>query len=179
MSINKKRINVLLIDNSYDNTGALSAILSSAISIKENYSVQFYFILPKGSECVGQVKEHGFLVYEIPMMEISKRYKNCIFYFPSLFKNALTIRSIIKNNNIDIVHVNDIYNLIGLFLKLIVHVKVVTHIRRMPDSFPIYLYKIWAYLHSKYSNRIFVVSMANKKVLNNNKTNVVYDPLPP
>jgi len=169
---------VLLIDNSLDNTGASKALIKTISEIDWPRS-QFVFLFPKGSKCVFAAREAGFAAHEIGFTEVSKRIKDILFYFPVLFINAIKTRRIIKREAIDIVHVNDIYNMVGLCLKLFWRKKLITHVRRMPESFPATIYKLWSKLHVRYADRIIAVSHANKNALPaNKKTTVIYDPLP-
>jgi glycosyltransferase involved in cell wall biosynthesis len=171
-------IKVLLIDNSVDTTGAFLALIKSANEVKGD-DFDFIFIFPKGSRCTAEAAKAGFKTYEIGFIEISRRVKDIMSYLPVLIKNAFKVRGIIKRENIAIVHVNDIFNMIGLCIKAITKTKVITHVRRMPESFPGAIYKAWASLHVKFADRIIAVSEANKRGLPpNNKTDVVYDSLP-
>jgi len=112
-------------------------------------------------------------------VEISRRLSDLLFYFPMLLKNAFSISRLIKKEKIDLIHVNDIYNMLGLCVKIFIRTKVITHVRRMPESFPKAIYKTWSWLHIKFADRIVAVSEANKRGLPiNNKTEVIYDSLP-
>lgn len=121
----------------------------------------------------------GFNAFEVPMLEISRRIPDLVAYFPRLLSNTFRLRKSIRQQSIAIVHVNDVYNMLGLSLKLFAGVKVVTHIRRMPESFPSAVYRTWVFLHTRYADRIMPVSKANKSAFpDNDKIEVVYDPLP-
>ena len=171
-------MNILLIDNSLDRTGA-SGALTKMISLMPSDEVQFIFLFPKGSNCVKLAKQQGFRAYEIKYIEISKRISDLVLYLPYLLINAFKIKKLVKKEEINLVHVNDIYNMLGLTLKLISGVNVITHVRRMPESFPALVYRIWSWLHIEFASHIVAVSNANKKALPSNiKTTVVYDPLP-
>jgi L-malate glycosyltransferase len=105
--------------------------------------------------------------------------KDLLFYFPRLYTNARKIKKLVKREGISIIHVNDLYNMTGIVTKKISGIKLITHIRRMPESFPSSIYKIWARMHLKHADHIVAVSEANKNALpSNTKTSVVYDPLP-
>jgi L-malate glycosyltransferase len=168
----------LLIDNSLDQTGASKALLQTIEVIPAN-QFEFIFLFPKNSKCVDIVRNKGYKVYELPFIEISKRVNDLLLYFPRLYINARKIKKLLKQENISIIHVNDLYNMAGIVAKKISGVKLVTHIRRMPESFPSSIYKIWAKMHLKYADHIVAVSKANKNALpSNTKTSVMYDPLP-
>lgn len=172
------RVKILLIDNSFDQTGASKALLQTIEAIPVE-AFEFIFLFPKNSKCVGHVSSKGYKVYEIPFIEISKRVKDLFLYFPRLYTNARKIKKLLKQEDVTIIHVNDLYNMAGIVTKKISGVKLITHIRRMPESFPSSIYKIWARMHLKYADHIVAVSEANKNALPSNaKTSVMYDPLP-
>jgi L-malate glycosyltransferase len=169
---------VLLVDNSLDSTGASKALVKT-ISEVRSPDIGFVFLFPKNSKCVEATEKKGFKTYTLKLRELSKRVSNVVLYFPTLFVNTFKASRIIKNEKITIVHANDIYNMLGVSLKLFSRVKLITHIRRMPESFPSIFYKTWSRLHLKYADHIIAVSAANKNALPaNNKTTVIYDPLP-
>jgi L-malate glycosyltransferase len=169
---------ILLIDNSLDNTGASKALIEAVSHIPPE-TIQFVFLFPQGSGCLQIVRSKGYPAYGLPVREISKRISDLILYFPSLLANTVRLNRIRRKEKIEIVHVNDLYNMLGLSLKLFTRVAVVTHLRRMPESFPAAIYKVWTKLHVRFANRIIAVSQANKNAIpSNGKTVVVYDPLP-
>ena len=169
---------IVVLDNSIDTTGAANALNKSITEICSN-DLEFIFVYPSDSKNINVIKKLGFRVYPIPFVEISKRVKDLFLYFPMLIINSIRLHNLIKRENVDIVHVNDIFNMVGLFVKLFTKVKVFTHIRRMPESFPKKLYNVWAGLHVLYSDRIIAVSEANLRALpTNSKSVVIYDPLP-
>jgi glycosyltransferase involved in cell wall biosynthesis len=169
---------ILLVDNSLDNTGASKALIKTVSEI-DKQEFEFIFLFPKGSNCIIAAQAAGFRAYELKFNEISKRINSLLLYFPLLFGNTIKAKRLIKEEGITLVHVNDIYNMLGLSLKLQTGIKVLTHIRRMPESFPLPIYKVWSRLHVAYADHIIAVSQANKAALPaNNKTTVIYDPLP-
>ncbi len=171
-------MNVLLIDNSNDFTGASKALLKAAEELKVK-GITFVFVFPKGSKCVSEVRERGYEVYEIKFQEIRKKASAILLYFPKLIINTFRLRKISKRHKVRVVHMNDMYNMLGLCLKISSKVKIVTHVRMMPASYPAVLYKTWRFLNNKFADRIVAVSEANKKAFGAApKTTVIYDPLP-
>ncbi|HEU4472545.1 MAG TPA: glycosyltransferase [Flavisolibacter sp.] len=169
---------ILLLDNSLDNTGASKALIKTVSEIPGK-EFEFIFLFPKGSHCLRAAEDQGFAAIPMKFLEISKRPGGLALYLPRLFSNAYRIRKLVQREGIDIIHVNDIYNMLGLATKMISGVKVITHIRRMPESFPGIIYKTWSRLHLKYADHIIAVSEANRRALpSNDKTTVMYDPLP-
>ena len=168
---------VLIVDNSLDTTGAFNAITSSCNDLKDY--AYFTFVIPNRSRNHVILKELGYKCYKLDFVELSRRPFDLVRYFPKLILNGYRLSKLIKSQKIDIVHINDIYNLVGISAKLFKKFKLITHIRRMPDSFPIRIYKFWVFLHSRFSDYLVPVSNANKKIFEacHNLT-VIYDNLP-
>ncbi len=105
---------------------------------------EFIFILPSKSAAIPWVQLRSSVrIMELPMQEIAKTWRT-IFYIPILFINAFRVKRIIKLERIDIVHSNDLYNLIGPLLKFFrVEFKYICHVRFLPGGFPPWLYKYW------------------------------------
>lgn len=170
-------MNILIIDNSIDITGALTSISNKAYDLKEKH--QFYFLLNPNDKVRSMLKDKGFEILNINFIEISRNLKNLVFYFPMLIINAWLISKIVANKKIDIVHANDLFNMAPLLAKCFKKFKLLTHIRRMPESFPKTLYNFWVKMHVKYSDAIVPVSIANSEIFrNHHKVKVIYNPLP-
>lgn len=168
-------MNVLIIENSIGTTGAFKSILAKTELIKDK--TNFYFAIPKSSTNIEILKEKKIEYVEINFLEISKRIYSLLFYFPILFVNTFRTLKYVKKNKIDIIHTNDIYNLIGICCKLFIKVKVITHIRRMPDSFPSVIYNFWVLTHKIFADKIIAVSNANAEIfMGTNKLEVLYNP---
>lgn len=166
---------VLIIDNSLDKTGAFKAIYGFAKSVKEE--IKIIFIFSTKSTLVKYVERAGFEVRQLPFVELSKKTTNLIFYFPMLLRNAFALKKIVKQKNIRLVHVNDFYNLVGVFAKLLGgNFSLITHVRFMPDRFPSILVRIWVGLNLKYSEKIVCVSDAVRNRLpKHSKITTIYD----
>lgn len=165
---------ILIIDNSIGVTGALNSIIDKITDFDSDY--EFIFLIPKGSKSKDKIEKRGFKCIEINFIEISKNMFNNFLYFPQLIVNAYRISKIVNKHKIDLIHVNDIYNLSGIFTKFFKKIKVITHIRRMPESFPLFIYYFWVKIHLRYSDKIIAVSNANAKIFNNSpKVEVLYN----
>lgn len=169
---------ILVIDNSLDVTGASKAIVKMVQEIRSSKLI-FVFIYPNRSKNDSAVISQGFTCYNLPFVEISKSINKIIQYIPFLIYNTFKLVRLIKKENITVIHVNDMFNMLGLTVKLFTGKKVITHVRRMPESFPLFLYKIWMGLNVRFSDKIIAVSESNKSAIKkNDKTVVIYDPLP-
>lgn len=151
------RDRVLVIENSRQVTGALKSICAMAYDLQHDFD--FVFILPSGSAATNWLRSHSQVrIVEVPMMEISRSWK-VIFYIPALIISSLRIRKVIKKEKIDIVHSNDLYNLIGPFLKFFgVKFRYVCHVRFLPGGFPSWLFRFWINRQLAAADRIIAVS---------------------
>ena len=71
----------------------------------------------------------------------------------------MQLHRLAKENDIDIVHVNDLYNLSAIRArKMGAQFKLVTHVRLLEKSMPSKLYSYWKRMHKKHSDRIICVS---------------------
>src|ERR1051326_3292375 len=170
---------IILIDNSFDTTGASKSLFNTIREIKTKSDIEFVYIHPKNSRRTAFVRDAGFKAYELPFVEIRKSIVSILLYFPYLLMNGYRVSKIARREKADLIHVNDLYNMAGLVSKLFYGIKVVTHIRRMPESFPLFFHKLWSHVHLRFSDKIIAVSEANRNSMPpNNKTIVVYNPLP-
>ncbi len=174
-----KNKTIAIVDNSIEITGAFKAIFDNAVYMKKDFN--FVFILPHNAKQIlfDKIAKEGFKVYQLPFIEIGKSLKRTVFYPFFLFNNVFKLIKILKNENIHVIHINDIFNMLGIVSKIFRRSFLVTHVRRMPESFPLILYKLWVWLHIKFSNIIIPVSNANAKIFGSlKKVKVIYDQLP-
>jgi L-malate glycosyltransferase len=153
--MNKPRI--LIIENSVAITGAVKSITRTAYDLKEHFD--FLFIIPPRSGARQWIFQKGFNeISELPMKEISKRLST-LLYFPYLLINSFRLLRMVRKKRIDLVHVNDLYNLLPVILKILYSkTPYVCHIRFLPDKFPPAIFKFWLKLHLRYAKKIIVVS---------------------
>ena len=156
---NNSRKKVMIIDNSIAFTGAIRSVLEQTKQLSDKYD--FIFVIPAKSTVRNIISEEGISVYEIPMMEISRSIKNVLLYFPFLFFNYFKLRRIVKKESVDVIQVNDFYNLLGVVMKIFgFKGKLITYIRFLPSALPKVLTKTWTWLAQKYSFRVVCVSDA-------------------
>ena len=170
-----KKPHIIIVDNSLHYTGALKAILASSVALSNSF--EFVFVLPKRSRIAQLVRDHEFRVHTLPFVELSKRPRDVFFYLPFLIKNGFSLSRLVKLYRARIVHTNDYYNLVGVVAKTFApSVKLVTHIRKLPDSFPLLLSRLWLWLHERYSEKVICVSIAVKRQLSDHfPALVIYD----
>jgi glycosyltransferase involved in cell wall biosynthesis len=168
---------VILVDNSISFTGAFKCALQQAILMKPFY--RYVFILPEETNLVPLVKENGFTVFTLPMLEIKKNGVALARYWPRLFRNSSRLKKIVRNEAASIIVMNDFYNLLGVTIKMRgVKIRLVTYIRLLPNAIPGMLRKLWIGAAIKYADKIIVVSDAVKcQLIQNDKIVRVYDPI--
>lgn len=167
-----RKENVLIIDNSLGITGAFKAILNVSEALSEDFN--FTYCLNKNSGLNKLFNKSKF--YEFNFIELQKSWK-ILLYFPFLIYNSFKIVSIVKKLNIKIIHINDIYNMTGILVKLLCpHINLVYHIRLMPNSYAKRFYLVWFHLINKYSDSIICVSKAVLYGLpKKSKVKIIYD----
>jgi glycosyltransferase involved in cell wall biosynthesis len=170
---------VLVIENSVDITGALKSIAGSAHYLATFF--HFGFVIPINPKNRLWILSKGFSpIVELPMRELSKRFSALLFYLPYLAINATRLNQIVKKHEISLIHVNDIYNLLPVAIRLLGNTTpYVCHVRFLPDRFPVVLMWLWLKLHFRYAARIIAVSeQVRKQMPKHSKIIVIHDPLP-
>mgnify|MGYP001087816192 CR=1 FL=1 len=165
---------ILLVDNSLDTTGAFNALLRNVLDLKDEFN--FIFVIHQLSVNDKVLKKLEIKYYKLNMIEISKRPYDLLLYLPQLLLNAIRLSKIVRDEKVSIIHVNDVYNMLGILTKCFSSITLVTHIRRMPESFPRILYKTWHFFHVRFTDVITAVSGANASFFNEHKNiHVIYD----
>ena len=158
------RPKLLIIENSIDVTGALKAILGSSSYLKND--CDFVFIIPTGSKAKTLVEREGFIVYELPLKEISKSLSSIVLYVPFLLVNVLKLKKIIHKEDIDLVVNNDCYNLLPPLHRFLgSRIPYVCFVRFIPSRFPRILVEFWLKTQLKFSHKLIAVSEAVKMEL--------------
>lgn len=171
-------MNFLIIDNSIAFTGAFKCALNQAEILSEE-GHRFIFIIPSGSKNALMLKEKGFPVYTLPLRELSRSPGSVAVYPFFLLKNLWRLKKIIREENIEIVQVNDFYNLLGAALKATGYKgKLLTYVRFLPRVFPASLRRLWNFAAQKFSFKIIAVSRAVLEQLPPDPGNIcIYDPV--
>lgn len=170
---------ILVIDNSISITGALKSIVNVALDNKHDFD--FHFAIPTNSSAKDLLFKKGFThVKELHMVELSKRPFTILSYMPLLFYNSIILNRYILYNKISVIHVNDIYNLIPVVIKLFNRkVAYFCHIRFLPNRFPVWLFNFWFKLHNYHCEQLIAVSERVKSLIPTKvNVEVIYDCLP-
>jgi L-malate glycosyltransferase len=168
--MNKPRI--LIIENSVAVTGAFKSILRSSQGLSDRF--EFVFLFPQQSSVVSTVRAMGFEAYEVPMQEVRKNTLSIIRYLPALLYNTRRLSGLVKQARIDLMVVNDFYNLLPPVYKMFGgNLPYVCYVRFLPSKFPAVLVKTWSALHNRYAEITVAVSEAVKRELTIKKNVVV------
>ena len=116
----------------------------------------------------------GFEAFEFPMREISRNIFSVITYLPTLIWNARSLSKYVSKLQIDLIVVNDFYNLLAPAYKIVGgDVPYVCYVRFLPSKFPQVLVKTWCGLHHRYAHKTIAVSEAVRSELTITKDVVV------
>ena len=126
---------ILIIENSIHITGALKSISRSAYDLTSFF--EFGFVIPSISKGRVVIEDMGLsVVKELPMHEISRKFYSLFLYFPYLVINAVRLKRLLKDRPIDLIHSNDIYNMLPVAIRLLGDTTpYVCHVRFLPIGF--------------------------------------------
>ncbi|MBC6611661.1 glycosyltransferase family 4 protein [Hymenobacter sp. BT507] len=141
----------------------------------------FEYIVPTGSTARAVLERDGYAVHELPFVEISRRKEDVLRYFPLLLLNSWRLRQLVRRQGASMVHLNDFYNLTGYVAKAfsLGKLRLVTHVRFLPQSLPQPLARTWRWLAERFADRVVCVSQAVRSYFSEaEKVQVVFDPIP-
>jgi glycosyltransferase involved in cell wall biosynthesis len=149
---------IIHIENAKSTTGSYNALLWLCASTADNRHV---WVLPTGSQVASEAAAK-FQVYEIPFLEISRSIRNIVGYIPMFVLNACRLRHIFLAEHVDLIHINDLYNLTPYLARLGIsrRIPIVVHVRMLRRSFPAVIYNFWRFWHLHFADRIVAVSRA-------------------
>lgn len=174
--MNPSNPTILILDNSPSITGAYNSIVNATTMLSKQFN--FYFAL-SSTNLADDRSKNGFYSAHIPFLEVQKNWK-IIFYFPFLLLNTYRLIKIINKHSVGVVHVNDLYNMCGVLLKIFKpSLKLVYHIRLLPNSYAQQLYALWKRLIELFADEIICVSQVVASHFCKEKTTVIYDTLTP
>jgi glycosyltransferase involved in cell wall biosynthesis len=176
----KEMPKVLVVDNSRAVTGALNAMRHATTPLRAN-GLSFTYVLPSNSTARAVLEADGYVVYELPFVEISRRKADLLRYVPMLLLNGWRLYQLARREEASIIHLNDFYNLTGYIARWLSlgQLQVITHVRFLPQSLVQPLARTWRWLAESSATRVVCVSEAVRKYFSNvPKVQVIYDPLP-
>lgn len=171
-----ERLKILIIDNSLAVTGAFKSIFLVASQIP---TCEFSFALPSSSTLINELRGKNIKVFPVKFIEISRSVVT-LFYLPALVWNSIRILRFIKKEKISIVHVNDVYNMCGVLIKIFSpRTKVIYHIRLLPDSYVKRMFPFFSKAILQFSDKIICNSQTTKAGfgIDSEKIVVIYNPV--
>lgn len=153
-------MNVIIIDNSLDVTGAFKAIMGAVE--EERSKINFYFYIPHNSKNKTLLEAKGFTVFTFKPVELRRSISSILLYIPFLLINGYKLSRLVKKNKIDWIHQNEVFILTGTVARFFTKVKVLSHIRLMPTIFPKPIFKFWLWMNDKKADRLVAVSQVAK-----------------
>jgi len=171
---NRKK--VLIVDNSRYPTGAFYSILNFTNRLSDDFD--FYYAVPKG--CWQDCKIDRERLFTFEYIELQKNIQ-VLSYLPRLIKNTVKLKRVLDRHSIEIVHIGDLYNMVGISAKLTLrNLKLVYHVRLLKSSYVGKFYQVWKWLISRFADRIICVSKAVVMEMGGiPKTNLIYDMVAP
>ena len=171
----------LVVDNSRAVTGALNAMRHATNPLRRTGKLNFEYVLPTGSTGRAVLEADGYIVHELPFVEISRRKSDLLAYLPMLLINGWRLYRLTVQRGASLIHLNDFYNLTGYVARLfsLGRVRLITHVRFMPQTQLQPLARIWQWLAETFASQVVCVSEAVRRYFRPLATvGVVYDPLP-
>src|SRR5437868_6123137 len=107
--------NILIVDNSTGVTGANRSIALFAKALNDKH--RFFWAV---SSTIPEDELRSVIgpdtVERFDFIEISRRFSPLLKYIPRLFSNTRKLARSVRTHNIDVVHMNDAYNMCGVLL---------------------------------------------------------------
>ena len=155
---------ILIIENSVAITGALKSLVRSSQQLSKHF--HFLFLLPKKSAAIKLVQSAGFEVYQMGLRELRKSFFDVLQYLPALIYNSFALKKIVREHKINLIVVNDFYNLVPATFKMLDGpIPYICYVRFLPSKFPATLVKFWCAWHRRYASAIVAVSKVVEKEL--------------
>ena len=175
---------VLVVDNSRAVTGALNAMRHATGPLRASGVGEFEWVLPTGSAARAVLEADGYVTHELPFVEISRRKKDLLLYLPMLLLNGWRLARLARARGATIIHLNDFYNLTGYVARLLSwlsgsRLRVITHVRFLPQTQQPLLARVWRGLAERFAERVICVSEAVRAYFGPSaRVLTIYDPLP-
>ena len=144
--------------------------------------IDFEWVLPVGSTGRAALETDGYVVHELPFVELSRRKADLLRYLPMLLLNGWRLRQLAARRNVAIVHLNDYYNLTAYVARWLsgCRLSVFTHVRFLPRAQLPFLARSWRWLAEHAAQQVLCVSDSVRAYFASGHARVqmVYDALP-
>jgi len=172
----KQRPRLLLVENSLHTTGAFVSAMATVDALREDYDIEV--VLPASSTLHSVVATAGIVCDSLPMSELGRSWARLLRYVPMLLLNTVRLRRMLSRRKIDVLVINDYYNLLGVIVKITGwDGQLLTMVRLMPLNQQRVLNRVWTALAIRFSNKVVAVSRAVARQLPaSKKVQVLYEP---
>ena len=170
------RPRLLLVENSLHMTGAFGSALAMTDALRTDYEIEF--VLPATSTLQSAVEAKGLVCHLLPMSELGRAWPRLLRYMPILLANTVRLRRLLSRQRIDVLLINDYYNLLGAMVKGTGWGgQLLTMVRLMPLNQHRVLNRVWTALAVRFSDKVVAVSRAVAKQLPpSSLVQVIYSP---
>lgn len=142
----------------------------------------FEYVLPTASKGHAVLEADGYVVHELPFVEISRRKLDLLLYVPMLLLNGWRLHQLARRRGAEVLHLNDFYNLTGYVARCLSlgRLGLVVHVRFLPQTLPQLFARPWRWLAEHGAQQVLCVSEAVRRYFAHNlgQVRTVYDPLP-
>lgn len=178
--MDKRPPKILVVDNSRAITGALNAMRHATGPLRPAFA--FEYVLPTGSTGRAALEADGYVVHELPFVEISRRKLDLLRYGPMLLLNGWRLARLARQRGAALVHLNDFYNLTGYVARWLSlgRLGLFVHVRFLPQTLPSVFARPWGWLAVHAAQQVLCVSEAVRRYFPpaNDRVRTLYDPLP-
>ena len=166
-----------IVDPSRHITGAFKAAQNEAKVLSDIYDV--ILVLPTISTIEENELQPFSKVIYLPLYDLRKSFKALLVYFPALFYSGWRLRSHLREDNCDLLQINDYYLMQGVVVRLFgFKGKIVTWVRIDHRRYGSFFSKYWLKLDYSASDVVVAVSNFILNTLPNSDKNIlIYDPV--
>jgi glycosyltransferase involved in cell wall biosynthesis len=150
MSSNKKKI--AIIDAAEYRTGAYKSITEYIKLLSNDFEFYLFF-----SKQIDDISSDSIHFVEFKYSRLKRTLRSILKYPFLLIKESYKMHKLAKANGIQVFHMNDMFYLHGVFLRLFGY-KVIYHIRLLPSSYIGNAYKFYIFITKIFANKVLVVS---------------------
>jgi L-malate glycosyltransferase len=146
-----------LIDPSSSLTGALVCARNEARLLKGKAVLTL--VIPCDAAILADDSGHFRRVFRVPFKHLRKTVHSFIVYLPALLRSSWIISSLLKNDRIECLQINDFYLMHGVVCRLFGYRgRLVTWVRIDPRRFGWFPGRVWLFFAVRASDRIVAVS---------------------